>query len=154
MLNLQQVKQLIRNVLNAIGFPGGETAVNLVFGTAIQESSLIYLEQVPSGIAVSLFQIEEATYLDLINRMSPSMRHKILAYCSLTDFPKDYKFLIGNLTLSIIMARMKYYLIPEALPANDPEALAEYHKKYYNTVKGRTDINRSTINFNMAVKTN
>lgn len=151
MLNLKQFKYLVRTVLDAINL-GGDTAVNLLTGTALYESDLIYLLQFPVAHAVSLFQIEKATYLGLRERLKrkPDLRNKILAYCSLTDIPEDYNHLVGNIALSIIMARLKYYLIPNPLPANEPLALAQYYKQFYNTPQGKADVNKAVISFQIA----
>jgi hypothetical protein len=49
-----------------------------------------------------------------------------------------------NMAYAVAMCRVHYYRVPHALPdPNDPQALAIYHKKYYNTMLGKTDPVRS-----------
>ena len=46
------------------------------------------------------------------------------------------------------MCRFHYLRVSEALPAaNDAQGMANYHKKYYNTNLGKTDVNQSVIEF-------
>ena len=68
--NCLQFRDLITRVLKEVALYS-PAAVNLLLGTAAQESGFgTYLRQV-KGPALSVFQIEEATFLDLRERMHP-----------------------------------------------------------------------------------
>ena len=44
--------------------------------------------------------------------------------------------LIGDLYLNVLIARTKYWMIPEKIPTyKNPEAQAQYYEQYYNCNK-------------------
>lgn len=143
MLDAIQIRELlIRPTLKALQMwtPSSE---NLVFGTALVESNLVYLKQI-NGPALSPWMIEPATYLDLRKRLMnhySKIYQKILSILCMEMLPQDANFLIGNLTAAIIIARIKYYFDPYPLPdANDYTALATLWKRVYNTEKGKGNL--------------
>ena len=114
-----------------------EEACLLVVGTAIQESRLHYLKQIPSGIAKGICQMEEATHDDIWDnflKYKPEIKERLLG---LTNQSMDLvDQLKGNLYYAVAMCRIHYYRVSEALP-NDLEGMARYWKKYYNTELGK-----------------
>lgn len=136
MFHVEQFKKLIiEPALYNIGL-WSESATNLLVGTALIESNLKYFKQVPQGPALGLFQIESATYQDICNRSHkyPEIRNKALKYLGYKDFPERAYRLISDIALSVIIARLKYYLHPSSLPPSDDiPALAEYWNTIYNT---------------------
>lgn len=148
MLNSNQFREdLVRSTLQSIQM-WSEEAENLLMGTALVESSLVYLKQIGGGPAVSLFMIEPATYLDLRQRLITDhndIYKKILGILAFMTLPMTADFLIGNITAAIIMARIKYFFDSQPIPdATDYMGLALYHKRVYNTAGGATDINASS----------
>jgi len=136
MLDPQQfTKHIIRPALEAIDLYS-EAAAELLLGTAIQESRLVYLKQIGGGPALGLFQMELATHDDIwINyiKYHDDLKGKIL------DISKfgDSSHLIWNLYYAAAMCRVHYYRDPEALPeAGDISRLAAYWKRVYNTAAG------------------
>jgi len=138
MFNKEQFKDLIERTLKEFNLYS-ESATQLLLGTAAQESQFgTYLRQItkhfnPDVHAMGVFQIEKNTF----NWLRETYIKKDIQ--NLSDFlkSKEHKELEYNLRLSIIIARLRYYIVPEALPnAEDIEGLANYWKKYYNTVKG------------------
>lgn len=124
-------------------------AENLVLGTGMQESRLSYLQQI-KGPARGLFQMELATYKDLwenflINKAVLANKVENFAI----GFP-DFEEMEGNLYFATAMCRICYYRIKEALPANNPLALAQYWKKYYNTALGKGTIEQALPHFKIA----
>jgi len=115
-----------------------EAAVQLVIGTAIQESRLHYLKQIPSGIAKGGCQMEEATHNDIWENFiayKPEIKTTLLGIANQSmDLTDQLK---GNLYYAVAMCRVHYYRVSEALPEeNDIEGMARYWKKYYNTPLG------------------
>lgn len=150
-LNQTQFREcIVRPALEAISL-WSKAGENLIVGTGVVESNLEYIKQLGDGPAVSIFQIEPATYLDVRSRIIakyPNIYSKVLSELNMVRLPPDPRYLIGNLTAATIFARLKYYLDPEALPnAYDYEGLAKYHKRVYNTAPGGTDITKSTAIF-------
>lgn len=136
--NRNQFEDLIIHVLNDLGLHS-LSAVNLLLGTAAQESHFgTYLRQI-NGPALGVFQMEPATESDIWGnflRYHTDLRRQVvqntLIYCPSPDA------LVWNLAYSIAMARIKYYRSPDPLPSpDDIEGLAAYWKKIYNTPQGR-----------------
>lgn len=135
-----QFRSLIERVLRKIDMHS-ESAVNLLLGTAAQESQFgTYLRQLNGGPAVGVFQMEPGTLLDiwqnyLAGRMD--LFNMVLDFIGSGALPDDADELESNLAYAIVMARLHYRRVPERLPdADDIEGLARYWKKYYNTPKG------------------
>jgi len=134
-----QFRELIADTLEEIGLYS-EDAVNLLMGTAAQESGFgTYLKQLKNGPALGVFQMEPTTFKDILEKY---LKHKKNLYCRVYDalgydfVPNDPELLVYNLKFAIIMARIHYRRVPEPLP-NDLSGYAKYYKKYYNTHLGK-----------------
>ncbi len=127
----------------------------LITGTGMIESRFEYVRQIGGGPAVSLFEIEPATYDDLALRVQykPELYARVCITLRMNSLPKDSDFLMGNLTAAVIFARLKYYLHPDKLPkADDWVGMANYYKKIYNTSEGDANIKTSSDIFKSIIK--
>lgn len=119
-------------------------AMYLMMATAMMESKLTHLKQLPEGPAIGLFQIEPATYFDVIRYLVEVNRYhgdKVLHYLNRGSFPADPLFLASDLALSVLIARYKYWMITEPIPSyKDTPGQAAYYKRYYNTAEGAASI--------------
>lgn len=154
-LNADQLRvHIIRPALEAIGL-WSAAAENLVLGTAMVESNLTYIRQI-RGPALSIFQMEPATFWDIQNnylRHQPELDARVAALQS-GMYGGDHLHLelIGNLNYAAAMCRVFYRRIKAPLPAaDDALALAKYHKQYYNTPLGKTVVAHSALVFARAV---
>ncbi len=135
------VKQFHNNVikptLTVLGL-GGLAAERLVLGTALVESGLKYLQQVPTGPARGFFQMEKATHKDLWDRFLESNDSLVKKISGLMiDGIDPFESMAGNCYYAAAMCRIHYYRIKTRLPDyKDMTGLAEYWKKYYNTELG------------------
>lgn len=138
MYNLIEHKTLVESTLKEVGLYK-EDAVWLLLGTRAQESAFgKYSRQIGGGPALGTYQMEPATFNDIVNtylRYRKPLRKKIMKVCDVNYFdPQD---LLSNEKLAICFARLKYYRVKEALPSkNDISAMAHYWKQYYNSYKG------------------
>jgi hypothetical protein len=136
-LDLAQVRDyIIEPTLEQIGLYS-TAAVELLLGTALQESRLTYIKQLGGGPALGLWQMEPDTHDD-IWRNWLAYRHdlacKIKTICP-TARAQD---LVGNNTYACAMARLHYRRVKEPLPpAGDRPGQAAYWKAHYNTILGR-----------------
>ena len=151
-LDLAQFKALIvRPVVSALG--PGESAVNLLTGTALVESGLAYLVQM-CGPALGLFQMEPATHDDCWQtwlRYQNATAASLLQVCGLSS-PPGAGAMVSNLRYACAMARVKYLRAPAPLPpANDAAALSAYHKQNYNTVLGAANAAHNVGLFQQAI---
>jgi hypothetical protein len=120
-----------------------EVAINLLLGTAAQETHMgLYLHQL-KGPALGLYQIEPATYQDLFNNVFPKYALSLSKIEKLRGEFKDYgpfdmHPLIGNLYYQTAIARFIYYRWPTPLPPNSkPLNLAHYYKQWWNSGEGK-----------------
>lgn len=135
-INTEQLKRyIIEPTLKDFNLYSPE-AVNLLLGTAAQESHMgTYIHQI-NGPAQGIFQMEPNTELDIWDNYlhyRPELAQQIVALMG-----GDTEGLIVNLAYQTIMARLHYLRVPEPLPDHrDVPAMAQYWKRYYNTPKGR-----------------
>ena len=140
-----QFRDLIARVLTDFDPAlASDAAVNLVLGTAAQESAFgTYLRQI-KGPAVGVFQMEPATFVWLRGH-----------------YEKKYPYIAGrpaedvewDLRLAIFLARLRYRVVPAPLPeADDLPALAGYYKQYYNTVHGKATVEEFERNYRKYVE--
>lgn len=154
-----------------------ESAVNLLLGTAAQESALgFYLHQI-QGEAVGIYQIELATYRDIFKNYfmknigitlalsegewKKTLQHRLKLLNTINKYKLNYEAfddemnLIGNLYYATAIARIIYYRIPEELPpADNIQELAKYYKKYYNTESGKASVSSFIRNYEKYVLDN
>ena len=120
-----------------------EAAVNLMLGTALAESDLHNLLQIGGGPGLGLFQPEPTTLDDTFYRYlgrpdKSGLMEAVQPFVTEQDVREQ---MIGNIPFALIIARLKYWMVPEPLPEyDDVQALAEYWKRHYNTQKGSGEV--------------
>ncbi len=156
MLHLPDLRDyVIIPTLKAMGMYSA-SAVNLLLGTAIQESKLTYLKQI-DGPAMGIYQMEENTHIDLwenyinnkykINNVLEDMFGETISWTY------DNFMLYGDLNYATALARTHYWRRPEPLPdKDDVEGLAKYWKKFWNTEKGKGTIAQFILHYNEYVR--
>lgn len=132
------IQPTLRHLAAAIPRLDSLASEQLMLGTALVESNLDALKQRGGGPALSVFQIEPATFDDIYGRY---LRARAALLTQIQDLripaftPTEQ--LAGNPFFACGIARMKYWMVPEPLPpAGDLEALGHYWKRYYNTEEG------------------
>jgi Holliday junction resolvase RusA-like endonuclease len=129
----------------------GDSAETLLMATCAQESKGgTYLHQLGNGPALGIYQMEPATYQNVISYIQPkqTLRQNILSSCNFDVFPPPIQELITNLKYATIIARVHYSQFEEALPtANDMEGMWNYYKKYWNTSAGSATQNEFYANW-------
>ncbi len=145
------IEFLIVPTLKYIGLYS-DAAVKLMIGTALVESNLTTLKQRPDGPALGLWQMEAPTYAYISMRIKQSrygpLYDRIKHALNMADLPLDAEAMIGNLTLALIMARLKYYLDKRPIPDDGSiEGLAKYWAMVYNTKDQVSGIDRFTAEY-------
>jgi hypothetical protein len=146
-LDLEQFAQyIIRPTLADLGLYSVQ-AGNLLLGTAMVESGLKYVRQLGGGPALGVYQMEPATYHDIFRNYldyRPALRTKVKVY---GNYEGD---LVGNLKYATALARIHYLRVPDAIPTK-ATYMAGYHKRWYNTLLGKTDVGESIKVFRKVV---
>jgi len=150
----KQFEALIAETLKEINMYS-PAAVNLLMGTASQESHFgTYLRQI-EGPALGIFQMEPATHDDIWKNYI-GYRQKIsetilkLSHRRILPSARDMVF---NLKYAIAMARVHYRRAPEKLPeADDISGLGIYWKKYYNTDEGKGTVVHFVKNYHKFIE--
>jgi hypothetical protein len=114
-------------------------AINLLLGTAAQESRFgRYLRQL-KGPAVGAFQMEPATFDWL--RLTFGFKYIELKKRKAEEMEWD-------LRLATIMARLRYRADKAPLPdSDDVPGLSAYYKRVYNTPLGKATVDEFTENY-------
>lgn len=134
-----------------------ESAVELLMGTAAQESHLgRYLHQI-NGPAIGIYQMEPATYRDIYAnflRYKDRLREKVDALrAAVGTIDPSEREMHGNLYLATAMARIHYLRVPTPLPsAGDLWGLAHYWKVNYNSYLGKGTEEEFVQNYNRYCK--
>lgn len=146
------MKELITSVLKELNLYSGD-AVNLLMGTAAQESHLgKYRKQLGGGPALGIFQMEPATFNDIVNnylRYKPELASRIERVARISRFKAED--IENNDLLAICMARVHYLRVKEAIPS-DLEGWARYWKRYYNTPLGKGTEEEFIANYKRLVR--
>jgi len=143
-INKDQIRDLIGRVLEDANMYS-EDAVELLMLTAATESHLgTYIKQT-HGPALGIFQMEPTTLNDICTNYI-SYRSDLgddVSNISGVHYPSKLA-LESNLTYQILMARIHYRRVKEALPSKDNvEGMASYWKRYYNSSKGKGTVEKA-----------
>lgn len=156
--------EIVKSALEYIDL-GGSRAINQVTGTFLAEGyagGYTYVKQLGNGPAVGAMQMESATYNDIWKNFlsAPKRANLAIALKQLAgDWDTDNNgipypdVMKGNILFAAAMCRVFYLRVPTVLPlANDASAMAQYHKKYYNTAKGKAVWQDNVDRFQQAIK--
>ncbi len=140
----EQLRSLIKRVLQPCNLWSQE-AEDLLIGTAAQESRLgKYIAQI-NGPAKGIFQMEPATEKDLWEYIVRKNLTYLIGTVSGVFGPNPLH-LEGNLIYQIMMARIFYRRVKEAIPEGlVPQA--KYYKKYWNTELGKATVDQYVRNY-------
>jgi len=139
-----QLRSLIQRVLQPHDLWSQE-AEDLLMGTAAQESRLgKYIAQI-KGPAKGIFQMEPATETDLWRYI---VRKDLTNLVDMVSgvFGPNLLHLEGNLIYQIVIARIFYRRVKEAIP-NGLVLQAKYYKKYWNTELGKATVDQYVKNY-------
>ncbi len=136
-----QFRSLIVKVLTSVDSAlCSDAAINLLMGTVAQESKFgEYIRQI-RGPALGVFQMEPDTFDWLRDKYS-------IKYPAVLQ-GRMVEELEWDLFLSILTARLRYRVVPEALPSSSNVlALALYWKQHYNTPIGAGTVEQFEKNY-------
>jgi hypothetical protein len=155
-MNTKQLLELvIRPTLSYIELDS-LSAERLILGTCAQESRMGEFIAQEGGCALGIYQIEPATHASVIfqcKSKNPLLYQKVKSLMSMKNQGGiGDQELVTNLAYSTAICRLKYYFIPEGLPAADNiSGLASFYKRFYNTPAGAATLDDFISNYNKYV---
>lgn len=133
--NDEHLEDVINKVVSVIG--GGENAKKLLWETATAESERgtypVYNPFRDYGLGV--MQFDKVGFLDTKERTSQANKDKIKKAFGYDINQVKYEDLRFSVELSVIFARLKYWLVPSPIPST-LQGRAEYWKTWYNSEYG------------------
>ena len=155
-MDCRQLKEfVIVPALTALGM-FNPNAVNLLLGTAAQESNLgHYIVQQGIGFkgGIGIYQMEALTYNNIWDRQienNIALKAKIRLLLGYAGRPEVNR-MATDLLLATVMCRLYYYAVPKPLPQDLP-SMAAFWKLHYNTVLGAGTEEEFIENYNKYIK--
>lgn len=142
MEHIAQIKNLILDPTLKLVKLYSPEASDLVLGTGLVESNFSYIKQLGNGPALGPFQMEPPTFDDTYYRYldrHPELRIILRQFEFKGSLIPIVDQLMMNLPFAIIMARIKYLMVPAPIPKT-ADGQAQYWKDYYNTAGGKGEI--------------
>lgn len=145
-------REVVRPALQCAGI-WSEAREQLVLGTGAVESSYKYVQQIGGGPALGWFQCERLTHDDMWQNFIEhrlELKTKLRLLC---EGMERHGALVCFPQYAAAMCGVHYLRNRYALPsAGDAQAMAEYHKRHYNTALGKTDPAESVVHFQRAIE--
>ena len=151
-MNAAQLREyVIRPALRQLDphIPYSEGAVELVLGTAAQESRFEYIAQLGGGPALGLWQMEPATHDDCWANYIAARPQLITTLGRvIAPWGGGAEQMAWNLIYAACMARLQYRRFPEPLPkAEDLDGIAALWKLRWNTMLGAGTVEEFKANY-------
>lgn len=142
---------ILRPTLEYLQMPDSDRAELLLLGTAVHESAgLQFIRQVGphrqdmTNGAYGIYQIEEATYKDVLHRftgkyVTTQYYTRILDLVPVKFVDDQWppiEYVMGDWIWATAVARIHFLLIRSRIPFT-LENMAMYYKRYYNTARGK-----------------
>ncbi len=143
-INAKQLRSLVSDTLidleEATNIKASDSATELLMLTAAVESDLGTFWYQRGGPAIGIFQMEPVTYNDIFTNF---VAYRPILQDFFVGENKGLQALQYDLRHQIIMARIHYLRVREALPPALSESMAVYWKKYYNTELGMGTVEKA-----------
>ena len=129
----EQLDNYIEKVVDVLG--GGSPAKMLLAETAAAETDYGKAVDHSWSVGVGVMQFDPIGFDDVKARTSPRLKDVVQREFGVIIDRTELSDLRHSPLLSVIFARLKYRLIPSAIPA-DVNGRAAYWKKWYNSELG------------------
>lgn len=155
MLDCSQFRSLIiEPILSKLQIYSKDAEELLVFTCAAESLGGTLLHQI-KGPALGIYQMEPNTYTDIwVNfiRARNQLATLMALHMGCNRIP-EVERMIYDLHFATAMARIHYLRHNGKLPKHDDvDAIWEYYKKYYNTVKGKATKEESIKKYQQFIK--
>ena len=124
---------MVDDVVGCLG--GGENAKKLLLETAAAETGLGEAIDKTWWTGIGLMQFDEIGFVDVQQRTPDHIKRKVMECFGIDVDRAAHTDLRWSPLLSLVFARLKYRLVPSAIP-DTLEGRARYWKKWYNSELG------------------
>lgn len=131
------IRNIAKEVCECLG--GGDKAVNLIVETAGAETNRGNVKDTTLYAGMGLTQFDKLPFQDTKNRTSEKNKQQVKDYFGIDIDLVEWEDLRYSPLLALIFTRLKYKLVPDAIPDNI-EDRAKYWKKWYNSTLGKGTI--------------
>ncbi len=152
--NLGQVFETIEAVVRDLKGNNEDTEATrqLMIGTIAQETKLgTFRDPSPYKHGAGLCQIDPGIPFEDIQDRGSKYIEKVKRIYGIDIERATHRELELSPLLSVIMARVKYKLVPKSIPTNF-DGQWEYYKKYYNSYAGKATKEEYTENYNWGMQ--
>lgn len=162
MIKAQHFEESLRRSLDVLGTfnpkLGAQNAVELLMGTAAQETNLgYYLRQHPAGPGRGPYSIEQATHVDVVRYLQRPQNAILLDLVNSMvrrgATLGDEGELVDNFAYAHAICRIRYWY--ETAPiavAGDIRGHGEYWKQHFNTPAGAGTVEEFMANWKKCIK--
>jgi hypothetical protein len=133
------IKAIISYVCFILGNGSNNNADLLISETIKSETQNAEAIDYSKEYGEGLGQFDRGTFDDVIARVSKEKKEKVYKYFLINLDNAKYEDLRHSPMLSVILIRLKYLLIPSAIPIDRKERY-EYYKKWYNSINGKATL--------------
>ena len=127
---------IVQYVCFIFGSGDNSNAINLLSETIKSETQNATAQDYSKEYGEGLGQFDKSSFQDVISRTSQKNKDKIKKYFLIDLNSAKYEDLRKNPILSVILIRLKYWLVPYAIPSSIEDRY-RYYKKYYNSIYGK-----------------
>jgi hypothetical protein len=146
------LREVVRPGLQMAGI-WSEAREQIVLGTGAVESAYKYVAQIGGGPALGWWQCERRTHRDMWENWITSrgeLKDRLRIMC---EGIEREGALVAHPMYAAAVCGTHYLRVRATLPAaGDAQAMAAYHKRYYNTAAGQTDPVESVKHFEAAIE--
>lgn len=135
LVNKEQLDRIILDVTDKLGNGKNNTAHLLLSETAQQETHYGDFPDTTKNSGFGVMQFDQIGILDVQQRTPRSIKDQVMEYWGVDIDRVTGMSMQWSPLVSVIMARLKYRLIPYEIPT-DRYGRANYWKKWYNSELG------------------
>lgn len=130
------LKNMVLDVCLCLGNGSNNTAHLLILETMSAETGQGSIQDKTKYAGMGICQFDRLPFYDVKSRTSIANKNKIYEHFGIDISLVEWEHLRYNPLLSIIFCRLKYILIPSAIPGTII-GRAMYWKRWYNSMKGK-----------------
>lgn len=135
------LKSICKEVCECLGYGSNYTADDLLYETCGAETHFGEYKDTTEFAGMGITQFDKLPFKDIKDRTRQKYKDKVLKYFDIDINYVEWEDLRYNPLLAVIFTRLKYKLVPEAVPRSI-EDRAKYYKIHYNSMIGKSSVKK------------